>query len=421
MRVAVYGLGYVGLTAAACLARQGHGIVGIDVNEAKVAEVNRGRSPIGEPGIEDLLAEAVRAGRLHCTTGGAAHLAECDAALVCVGTPSGPDGAPALAAVAEVSRQIAAAVDPRRRQPLAVITRSTLRPGTTDELIEPIFRTVLGAEGMRAVEIVHNPEFLREASAIADFLRPSRIVVGTADGRPSAAVEALHRGIDAPVFHTGYREAEFAKLVDNGFHALKVTWGNEIGRLCRGLGVSATRMHEIFVADTSLNISTAYTRPGGAFGGSCLPKDVRALSHLGGDLGANLHLLDALLRSNESHKHFLYEEVVRGLAPGASVLLVGLAFKARSDDLRESPAIDLARRLLRNGYRLAIHDPFVTPRQLLGANLGYAYANLPGLPDLLISAEEAGARRFDVAVDASGLAGRMTLDAGRVVDIHALA
>ena len=311
MRIAVYGLGYVGLTAAACLAKLGHGIVGIDVNEAKVAEINRGRSPIREPGLEDLLAAALGAGRLHCTTSGGEHLAGCDAALICVGTPSGPDGAPALAAVAEVSRQIATAIDPCRRTPLTVVTRSTLRPGTTDELIEPVFRAVLGVDGMRAVEIVHNPEFLREASAVSDFFAPARIVVGTADARPNAVVEALHRGIDAPVFHVGYREAELAKLVDNGFHALKVTWANEVGRVCRRLGVSASRMHEIFVADTSLNISTAYTRPGGAFGGSCLPKDVRALQHLGGDLGANVHLLDALLRSNESHKHFLYEEVVQ--------------------------------------------------------------------------------------------------------------
>jgi GDP-mannose 6-dehydrogenase len=421
MRVAVYGLGYVGLTAAACLARQGHGVVGIDVNETKVAQVARGRSPIREPGLEDLLAEAVRAGRLHCTTHGAEHLAQCDAALVCVGTPSGPDGAPSLAAVAEVSRQIAGAVDPRRRTPLTVITRSTLRPGTTDELIAPIFRACLRAEGMRAVEIVHNPEFLRESTAIADFLEPPRIVVGTADGGPSAAVAALNRGIDAPVFHTGYREAEFAKLVDNGFHAVKVTFANEMGRLSRQLGVSAARMHEIFVADTRLNISTAYTRPGGAFGGSCLPKDVRALQHLGCDVGAEIHLLEALLRSNESHKRFLYDEVVRDLRPGGSVLLLGLAFKAASDDLRESPKVDLARRLLRGGFRLAIHDPWVAPQQLVGANLGYAYATLPGFSDLLVSADEAASRRFDVAVDASGLAGRLAIDAGRIIDIEALA
>lgn len=419
MRIAIYGLGYVGLTAAGCLTREGHEVIGIDVSETKVAEVAAGKSPIKEPGLDELLQEALRKGLLSATTSGAERINSCDIAMVCVGTPSGPDGAHNMSFIAEVSRQIAASVDRRREVPLTVIYRSTIRPGTIEGLIRPIFDATLGPD-VGAVEIVYLPEFLREAVAIKDYFAPPKIVVGTHDGRPNPRVDALNRNIDAPVFHTRYREAEFTKFVDNTFHALKVTFANEIGRICLRLGISARTVHEIFVSDTKLNISSYYLRPGGAFGGSCLPKDVRALQYIAADIGAHTQVIDQLIRSNETHKHFLFEHVVADLPPGARVLQLGLAFKADSDDLRESPKVDMARKLLQAGYRLSIYDPEIVPSQLVGQNLGYIFAHLPALPNLLVSREAAEGGEYDLVVDASGMAKTLALKARRIVDINML-
>lgn len=392
MDVAIFGLGYVGFTAACCIAHQGHRVTGVDVSERKVRAIRAGTSPITEPGVADLLAEGLAAGRIRATTSAEEALAACDLAIVCVGTPSAADGAHNMGFIAEVSRQIAAALKPGRAAPLTVAYRSTIRPGTTEELIEPIFRSVLGAARMEEVALVYNPEFLRESSAVKDFFAPPKIVVGTRDGRPDPRMDELNRGIAAPVFVTGYREAEFTKFVDNTWHAVKVAYANEIGRVCLALGISAAKVHEIFVADTKLNISPYYLRPGGAFGGSCLPKDVRALQHIAADCGANTHLVDSLLRSNEAHKHRLFELAAAGLAPGAGILLAGLAFKAGTDDLRESPNVDLARKFLGAGFRLDIYDPAIDAGKLVGANLGYAYAQLPTLERILVTRAEAEAR-----------------------------
>ena len=419
MRVAIYGLGYVGLTAAGCLAHAGHHVLGVEVNEEKLADLRAGRSPIVEPGLGELLAEGVRQGRIEAVSHPGGRLAECDMALVCVGTPSAPDGSHNMTYIAEVSRQIALSVDRERVSPLTVVYRSTIRPGTTDELISPIFASVLGPHAS-AVELVYNPEFLRESVAVKDFFAPPKIVVGTRDGLPSANMERLNEGLDAPVFHTGFREAEITKFVDNSFHALKVAFANEIGRVCLQLGVQASTVHQIFVSDTKLNISPYYLRPGGAFGGSCLPKDVRALQYISGDVGANTPVVDALIRSNDAHKAFLFNHVVKGLAPGARVLMLGLAFKADSDDLRESPAVDLARRLLQAGHKLSIHDPSLEPAKLMGQNLGYAYAHLPQLGTLMVDAERVAAGGYDRVVDTNGRGAALDLGGAQRLDISRL-
>jgi len=395
MRVAIFGLGYVGFTAACCIASEGHEVIGFDVSDKKVAAIRAGQSPILEPGVAEMLDEALAAGRLHAATAIGDELETCDLAIVCVGTPSGPDGAHNMAYIAEVTRQIAAAVDPGRPAPLTVAYRSTVRPGTVEDLVLPIFRARLGARAEAAVEVVYNPEFLREASAVKDYFAPPKIVVGTRDGKPNAVMDALNANISAPTFVTGYREAELTKFVDNSWHAVKVTYANEIGRVCLALGISAETVHQIFISDTKLNISPAYTRPGGAFGGSCLPKDVRALQHIATDIGANTPLFDSLLRSNEAHKNRLMAYATDGLAPGAALLMVGLAFKAGTDDLRESPHVDLARKLLAAGYNLKIHDPAIDSTKLVGANLGYAYSHLPTLEGLLVDRETAERGPFD--------------------------
>ncbi len=392
MKVIIFGLGYVGFTAACCIARQGHEVVGVDVSARKVDEINRGIAPIVEPQVAEMLIEGLvggtTGGRISARTEIGDALDGADIAIVCVGTPSAADGAHNMGYVADVSRQIARALDGvSRAKPLTVAYRSTFRPGTCEALVQPIFDTILGENA--PVRIAYNPEFLREGSAVDDYFAPPKIVIGTHDGQPDPAMEALHEGIDAPVFHVGYREAEITKFVDNTWHAVKVAFANEIGRTCLSLGVSASKVHEIFVSDTKLNISPYYTRPGGAFGGSCLPKDVRALAHIAADTGTNLPLVDSLLRSNEAHKHRLFEYAAEGLAPGARVLMAGLAFKAGTDDLRESPNVDLARKFLSAGFTLEIFDPAIRADMLVGANLGYAYSQLPELERLLIDKDQA--------------------------------
>lgn len=420
MKIAIYGMGYVGLTAAGCLTKEGHSVVGIDVSETKVREVNQGRSPIKEPGLEELLQLAVRDGRLSAVTDGGTVLNSCDVAFVCVGTPSGPDGSHNMSYIAEVSRQIAATVDPAREVPLTVVYRSTIRPGTIEELIAPLFVATLGEEMSKAVELVYNPEFLREAVAIKDYFSPPKIVIGTRDAQPNRHMDAINANIDAPVFYTGYREAEFTKFVDNTFHALKVSFANEIGRVCMQLGISAAKVHEIFVSDTKLNISPYYLRPGGPFGGSCLPKDVRALQYIAADVGANVHVVDSLIRSNEAHKHYLFSHVTQELKPGASVLMLGMAFKADSDDLRESPKVDMARKLIQAGYKLAVYDPSLNPSHLIGQNLGYSFSHLPGLPKLLVSKETVEKTGYDVVIDTGDMAKTLQLGQSRVVNIGTL-
>ena len=420
MKIAIFGLGYVGCTAAGCIASQGHHVVGVDVAEGKVAAINAGRSPVTEPGLEALIAEAVGAGRLRAVCEIGDTLADCDLAIVCVGTPSGVDGAHDMRFIAGVTRSIAAAVRPASGHRLTVAYRSTMRPGSTEQIIVPLFRAALGEAWADAIELVYNPEFLREASAIEDFFAPPKIVIGTYDGQPSAAMARLNEGIAAPLFLTGLREAEMTKFVDNSWHAVKVAFANEIGRVCEKLGISAREVHQVFAADTKLNISPAYTRPGNAFGGSCLPKDVRALQHIAADIGANTHLVDALIRSNEAHKHHQFTAATTGLAKGARVLLVGLAFKPGTDDLRESPAVDMARKLLDAGFALEVYDPVLQPEQLVGQNLGYAFTYLPNFESLLVDKAQAEAGGYDLVLATNRLVDSLSLGTQRIVDISVI-
>jgi GDP-mannose 6-dehydrogenase len=420
MNIAVFGLGYVGVTAAGCLAKDGHRVTGVDVSAAKIAEINEGRSPITEPGLPELIAEGVRTGLIKATHDIASAIETADIAIVCVGTPSGADGAHNMQHIVDVSRQIAASLVSLKQKRLTVIYRSTMRPGSINEIVTPLFESILGEQVKDRVEIVYNPEFLREASAIHDYFHPPKIVIGTVDGLPSERMTALYAGIDAPVFVTGYGEAEITKFVDNSWHAVKVAFANEIGRISIRLGISPQKVHEIFVSDTKLNVSPYYLRPGGAFGGSCLPKDVRALQHLAGDLGVGASLIDSLLRSNEAHKHFAFELSEQGLPAKARVLVIGLAFKTKSDDLRESPNVDLVGKLLRAGHAVDVYDPFIDPARIVGQNLGYAYVYLPNVADILVDKEHAESQTYDLVIDLNGQAHGLNLSATRMLDIHTL-
>lgn len=419
MKIAIFGLGYVGLTAAGCLTKEGHTVVGVDVSEGKVSQVNQGIAPISEPGLDVLIKSAVETGLLSARQHIGDSLNDADMAIVCVGTPSATDGSHNMSYIAEVSRQIASAVAADRASPLTVVYRSTIKPGTLEELVFPIFQSVL-SNNVDAIELVYNPEFLRESVAIKDYFAPPKIVIGTKDGLPSKNMEELNRNIDAPIFYTKFREAEFTKFVDNTFHALKVAFANEIGRVCVKLDISASKVYEIFVSDTKLNISAYYLRPGGAFGGSCLPKDVRALQYISSDVGASTHIVDCIIRSNEAHKHFLYEMCAKKITSKSKVLMVGLAFKADSDDLRESPNLDLARKLIQSGCSLSIYDETLEPSKLVGQNLGYGFAHLPSLSTLLVNKETVESNTFDVVIDANGRADSLKLSSGELIRVDKL-
>lgn len=420
MKIAIFGLGYVGSTAAGCIASQGHTVVGIDVSQAKVDALNSARAPVYEPGLDDLIAKSHGEGRISAATELTDQLDDADLAIVCVGTPSGVDGAHDMSYIAQVTRNIAEALKADREKPLTLAYRSTMRPGSCENIIWPIIESALGDKAADVVELVYNPEFLREASAIADYFNPPKIVIGTLGGKPSANMHALHEGIEAPIFEVGLREAEITKFVDNSWHAVKVAFANEIGRVCQNLDISASAVHAIFKSDTKLNLSAYYTRPGGAFGGSCLPKDVRALQYIAADTGSATHLVDSLIRSNEAHKHHQFLNATADLERGAKVLLVGLAFKLETDDLRESPAVDMARKLLEAGYDLDIYDPQIEPENLVGQNLGYARAWLPKFDDLLVSKDQAESGEYALVIATNRLIDTLALDGANVVDVSAI-
>ncbi len=421
MKISIFGLGYVGFTAACCLASQGHSVVGVDVSQIKIDEINAGLPPFEEPGLLEILREQRNAKRLIATQSVEDALREASIAIVCVGTPSGPDGAHDMRYIIDVSRQIALALSHMvGSQKLTVVYRSTMRPGSIRKLIMPIFQAMLGENWQERAELVYNPEFLREAQAVSDFFHPPKIVIGTFDGQPNQAMSDLNTGITAPTFVTGYEEAELTKFVDNSWHAVKVAFANEIGRVCQKLGISASQIHQIFIADTKLNISSYYTRPGGAFGGSCLPKDVRALQYIASDIGAHTYLVDSLLRSNEAHKNHQLTVIIDGLAPHARVLIAGLAFKAGTDDLRESPNVDLTRKLIEAGHQVSVFDPGLVPSKLRGQNLGYAYSHLPTIDTLLIDLETAQKGPWDVVVASNATAQLLDLSGFNVIETHSI-
>ena len=386
MKIVVFGLGYVGATATACLLRDGHTVVGVDLSPDKAAKIEIGLSPVSEPGLDDLLAAGRDVGRLSADTDVGAHLDDADIAMICVGTPSLPGGGLDLTQVCAVSAELGAALKTREaaREALIIAYRSTMYPGAMEEVVLPVLISAAGENPGTRYEAVLNPEFLRESTAIKDYYAPSRVVVGEREPGVTKRMLGVYDHIDAPFFELPYRTAEMVKLSDNGFHALKVVFANEIGRLALELDVDPTPLIDVFLADTKLNISPYYLRPGGAFGGSCLPKDVRAISALAGVKGIELPVMSNVITSNEAHKDYLATRVIEQLRPGGSVLLIGLTFKAETDDLRESPLIDLAEALVGKGFDLKIYDPDLKNRELVGANLAFVQQRLPHLSRLLV-------------------------------------
>ncbi len=385
MKIAVIGLGYVGSVSAACLARDGHQVVGVDIDPAKVAMINQGDAPVEEPGLAELLAEQRRRESLAATTDLESTVHDTEMAVVAVGTPSQPDGSVRYDAATAVMRQIGHALAGTER-PYLVAVRSTLLPGILEERLIPELEDALSEPVGDRVRICNHPEFLRETTALKDYDRPPFIIVGTDDDEVARTVFALYDGIDAERIQADTRSAAMIKYACNAFHALKVDFANEIGVLAKAMGADGQAVMEIVCRDRQLNISPAYLRPGFAFGGSCLPKDVRALSRFAQQYAIRTHLIDAILPSNHAHLERALEEI--RCRDARRIGMVGLSFKAGTDDLRESPQVWLAEQLLGRGYQLTIYDPVVQVSRLVGQNQAFVDRHLPHLANLLVEQPE---------------------------------
>jgi GDP-mannose 6-dehydrogenase len=401
MKVAVFGLGYVGTVTAACLASHGHEVWGVDVDAAKAGEIRAGRSPVAEPGLGALVAQAVAGGTLHAGTSAAEALDRADVSLVCVGTPSAAGGATDLSYIRRSVDDIVAAlrvVTPPASGHHSVVIRSTVPPGTVEEVVVPALTHGLAGTGLAAGAAMC-PEFLREGSGVADFFASPLAIVGTADRRVADTVTRLFGFLDQPVQVVDARVAESVKYACNAFHATKVSFANEMSRVLRLMGVDSRQVMSLFCQDQVLNISPAYLRPGFAFGGSCLPKDLRSLLHLARTNSADLPMLAGTLATNEL---LISEAVDRVVAyDGRTVALLGLSFKMDTDDLRESPNAELAERLIGKGFDVRIYDPVVNPDRLIGANRRHIEAKLPHLGRLLAREPGEALRGADVAIVSS--------------------
>ncbi|HEY2724278.1 MAG TPA: nucleotide sugar dehydrogenase [Pseudonocardiaceae bacterium] len=378
--MSIFGLGYVGCVSAACFASRGHQVIGVDPNPQKTDLLRSGRAPVVEERIGELTAEVVAAGRLRVLDDASAAVAATDVTLVCVGTPSAPGGGLSTSYLERATEQIGRALATKDTWHV-VVYRSTMIPGTCEELLVPILERESGKRAGVDFGVCLNPEFLREGSSVRDFLAPPKTVVGEGDPRSGQIVTDLYAGLPGPRFRVPIRVAEMTKYVDNSFHALKVAFANEIGAVCRPLGLDSHAVMDVFLADTKLNVSTAYLRPGFAFGGSCLPKDVRALTHTARRHDVDLPLLSNLLTANEAQLRRAVDLVI---ARGRKrVGILGLSFKPGTDDLRESPLVELSERLLGKGYDLKIYDANVGLSQLMGANRSYLAEHLPHIGQLL--------------------------------------
>ncbi len=381
-KVAVFGMGYVGCVTAACLGQDGHAVIGVDVDADKVAEVNAGKAPISERGLDDLLGQQVASGRMRATTDSTEAIAGSDIALIAVGTPSAEDGSVTVhileAVIAEIGRALRASP-----KPYHVVIRSTLLPGLLETRMKQVLLEALGREELGDVVLCNNPEFLREGSALKDYYHPPYVLVGADSEADAAPVVALYEKVETQKFVTDSRTAALVKYACNAFHAVKVTFANEIGAVAKAMGADGHEVMRLVSEDTKLNISPAYMRPGFAFGGSCLPKDLRAISRFAEHEALRLNMLSSVLASNESQlKRAL--KLIRDNGQ-KKIGLVGLSFKNGTDDLRESPMVEMVETLTGWGFSVKIYDPNVSVSRLRGRNLGYIDRHLPHLAQMLVT------------------------------------
>lgn len=379
-KISVIGLGYVGAVTAGCLAQKGYFVLGVDVNSAKVEMLKSGRSPVLEPGLEEMIAASHKDGRIHGTTDAAEAVQKTDLSFVCVGTPSLRNGRLDLSGVERSCLEVGEALRSKKGFHTFVL-RSTILPGTAEGLAIPAIEKTSGKRAGVDFTVCTNPEFTREGCAVADFMTPPMTVLGALDPAHLAPLREIYSWVPGRVFETSLRVSEMVKYVCNSFHALKVAFANEIGVLCKEMQVNAQDVTDIFTADTKLNISRAYLTPGFAFGGSCLPKDVKALSYRAKQLDQDLPLLGSIMASNEAHINRAVESILRTRLKRIGVL--GLSFKAKTDDLRESPMVQLIKRLLGEGCQVAIWDQDVSLGRLVGSNRQFIEDEIPHIGTLL--------------------------------------
>jgi GDP-mannose 6-dehydrogenase len=386
LRISIFGLGYVGAVSAGVLANEGHEVTGVDPVQTKVDIINRGQSPIIEAEIGEIIAASVRAGRLRATTSVADAVRDTDLSFVCVGTPSQGNGNLDFRYIRRVCEEIGQALKDKTTRHTVVI-RSTILPGTMRNIVIPILEENSGKKAGADFGVCNNPEFLREGSAVKDFHQPPKTVIGEIDKASGDTLASLYTKLDAPLIRTDVETAEMVKYVDNGWHALKIGFANEIGNLCKSFGIDAHAVMKIFCQDKKLNISPAYLLPGFAFGGSCLPKDLRALGYQAKVHDLQLPILSAILPSNEM-------QIARGLQlimdkGHRQIGILGFSFKAGTDDLRESPVIEVIERLLGKGYDLRIYDKNVNLASLVGANRDFILNRIPHISKLMVNGIDA--------------------------------
>jgi GDP-mannose 6-dehydrogenase len=393
--ISVFGLGYVGVVLCACLADNGHSVTGLDVNPVKIRMINEGHSPIVEDEIDELVDKVVHGGQLRTTTDLVQAVHGTDLSFICVGTPSNQNGSINLSFIKRVCEEIGEALASKPGYHVIVV-RSTMLPGSTEELVIPTLEAASGKKAGKDFGVCFNPEFLREGSSIRDFYDPPFTIISGTDDRAMQALGDVYSMLTVPRFDVSIKVAEMIKYATNAFHALKVTFANEIGDICKEQGIDSHQVMEIFCQDTKLNLSPYYLKPGFAFGGSCLPKDLRALLYHSRRLDVRVPVLETILPSNNRQLERAFQMIERTGCRHIGVL--GFSFKAGTDDLRESPMVGLIEHLIGKGYHLKVYDRFVSLANLQGGNRAYIEEEIPHIASLMSGSLEEVVDSSDVIV-----------------------
>lgn len=424
MRISIFGLGYVGSVTAACLARLGHEVIGVEPNPVKVEMLNRGQSPIVEEGLEDLLKECIGNGRFKATADWSAAVNNTEMAFVCVGTPSLSNGNIDMRYVRRSAEHIGAALKDKSDY-FRVVIRSTVLPGTVENIVIPSLEQASGRRVGQDFGVCMHPEFLREGTSIHDFYQPPKTVIGEYDEKSGELVARLYESIPGPIIRTSLRVAEMVKYADNCFHALKVTFANEIGSICKEAGIDSHEVMNIFCQDTKLNLSPSYLKPGFAFGGSCLPKDLKAIVYEAKARDVRVPMLGSILESNSNQIQRLIDKLVT--YKGRSIGFLGLSFKGGTDDLRSSPIVDVVEAMLGKGFEIRIYDEHVSIARLIGANKEYIEKEIPHISKLMCASAAEVVEKSGVVVVAhrdeklrraldGSRAGQVIVDVARIAD-----
>lgn len=395
MKISVFGLGYAGCTSAACLAKNGHTVIGVDINPVKVDMINRGKSPIVEKDIDEIVRKTVKSGNLSAISDWNEAGHQTDVALVCVATPSESNGNIDLKDIKRVCEHIGAGIKDKQEY-FVVVVRSTVLPGTIENEVIPVLELASGKKVGKDFGVCMNPEFMREGSSVYDFYNPPKIVLGEYDEKTGNVVEEIYKGINAPLIRTDIKVAEMIKYADNTFHALKVSFANEIGSICKKLGIDSHKVMDMFCMDTKLNLSPYYLKPGFAFGGSCLPKDLRAITYKAKMEDVETPVLSNILASNRKQIQLVVNKLLEYKRKRLGFL--GLSFKGGTDDLRESPIVEVIETMLGKGSKIYIYDKYVSLSRLMGANKEYIEKEIPHISSLMCSSIEEILEKADVII-----------------------